>query len=858
MKRISKNPDNIAGTELYALKEGYSHQFESIQHTKEGRELILEINASVIDYEDQKAILSINRDVTQRRKAEEMLRQSEERFKLAMEASQDGLWDWNVETDEVYYSPGYWNMLGYQKREFPEEIQSWQRLIHPDDKEKINKANTDCIENRISDFNVEFRMQSKSGNWIWILGRGKAVDRDSHGRATRMIGTHSNITHQKNVEKKLKEREEHFKTLFHKNNSVLMIIDPGTGDIYDVNEKAVYFYGYTRQELKSMNIKDINRLPGDEIRTEINRAIKGEKSYFIFSHRLASGEIKDVEVYSGPLTIEGKKYLYTTIHDITEETKNRRRLQKGEDIAKIGHWEFDLNTNRVFASKGAYKIYGLEKSELTIPEVQQIVTPEYRKYMDKEMKRLIEMGIPYDVEFQIKRPIDHEIRDIHSIAEYNNERNRIFGIIQDITEQKEYERELKKINEELGSAEEELRASNEELRHINQRLEIQKQELEVAKEKAEESDRLKSAFLANMSHEIRTPMNGIMGFSQILHENDFEKEKQKEFLDIIYSRTKHLLQIINDIVDVSKIEANQLSVHNEVIELGELFEELYEDQKNELEELGKYNINLSLSLEDKPLKTEADRNRLKQVMYNLLNNAMKFTHEGTIEFGYKNDRKKEVTFFVSDTGIGIPTQRQGEIFERFRQLDDSSNREYEGTGLGLTISRNLIELMNGTMWVDSEEGRGTTFYFTLPLNNEPINEPDSMSDSTFQQTSLKGKSILLVEDDPTSQEYMKAILEPTGAEIIVSDSGENALEEIYKHKTYDIILMDVRLPGIDGLEVTREIRKKGNKIPIIAQTAHAMGEDRQKCLKAGADDYISKPIEMEQLLTLIHKFLSPA
>jgi len=603
-------------------------------------------------------------------------------------------------------------------------------------------------------------------------------------------------------------------------------------------------------------VHEINTLPEYLLDEEIQKALSQEKNHFVFSHRLSDGKIRDVEIYPGIITIHGKKLLYTTTHDITEETRNRHRLQKGEEIARLGHWEFDLNTNQVYASRGAYIIYGLKKQHLSISEVQQIPLPEYREKLDKTMENLIQQGDPYDVEFKIKRSNDNKILDIHSIGEYNKERNIIFGIIQDITERKAIERELKRKNDELRAAEEELKASNEELKDINQRLEWQKEELEKAKEKAEESDRLKSAFLANMSHEIRTPMNGIMGFAQLLKEKETNPAQRKEYLNIIYGRTKHLLQIINDIVDISKIEANQLDIHPGHFDLNELMDSLFKEQSKELDELSKAHIKLKMTKGSRKdnFYIEGDSRRIRQVLLNLLSNAMKFTEKGSVEFGYKLENADHMTFYVKDTGVGISREKQKEIFERFRQGDETFNRKHEGTGLGLTISKNLVELMNGSIWLHSEKNEGAAFYFTIPFKQTKEDTKEA-TETNHENYQWKDVNILLVEDDLASQELIHAGLSTTQANLTYCDTGQKALETLTHQNKFDVILMDIRLPDINGLEVTREIRKSNMKIPIIAQTAHAMGEDRQKCLQAGANDYIAKPIDIHELMTTLNRYI---
>jgi len=734
-----------------------------------------------------------------------------------------------------------------------ENKMSWTEFVHPDDLRQMKSYHYQRREPQgKAPRNYEFRLIDAQGKKHHIF-----ITIDMIPGTRKSVASFLDITGRKKAEERLREREEHFKALFYQNSSVLMLVDPETGKIHDVNNKAAEFYGYSRKQLKSIKVQDINMLSDEEVKAEMNKAARQERDYFIFSHQLANKEIRDVEIYTGPITIQGKPLLYSTIHDITRETQNRTRLQKGEQIARIGHWEFDLNNRQVYASKGARNIYGIQKENLDMDEVQQIPLEEYRQKLDQALMDLVRKSQPYDLEFKIKRLSDKQVRDIHSIAEYDPRRNVVFGIIQDITERKETEKELKQKNEELQAAEEELRASNEELRYINERLEKQKHELKKAKEKAEESDRLKSAFLANMSHEIRTPMNGIMGFAQLLNQKELNAQKRKEYLSIIHGRTKHLLQIINDIVDISKIEANQLDIQPEDFNLNELLNKLYQEQIKEMQNLNKSHIKLYLSKDKKKssFHIKADSNRLRQILDNLLSNAIKFTEQGYIEFGYRLENQDGISFFVRDTGIGIPREKQQEIFERFRQVDESTSRRYEGTGLGLTISKNLVEMMDGKIWMEPGEDKGSCFWFFLPCKMSASENKDFADSRREQYYNWKDKTILLVEDDPTSQEYLKAGLEPTGAKIYTYETAEKALESIRKDDGFDLVLMDIRLPGMNGLEATNQLRKMNPHLPVIAQTAHAMEEDRKKCLESGAANYISKPIDLSELLSLMNRYL---
>jgi PAS domain S-box-containing protein len=369
-----------------------------------------------------------------------------------------------------------------------------------------------------------------------------------------------------------------------------------------------------------------------------------------------------------------------------------------------------------------------------------------------------------------------------------------------------------------------------------------------AMEKAEISDKLKSAFLANMSHEIRTPMNGILGFAHLIQENDLEVEKRNEFLKIIQSKGNQLLQIINDIIDISKIESNQIVINYTDFSLNDLIDEL-----SLFFSLENANIELRISkdLTNGNDYIHSDYNRLTQVLTNLLSNAFKFTERGYVELGYKVN-KYDLYFYVKDTGIGVNKKDKKIIFDRFRQSDESSTRKYGGTGLGLSISKGLVTLLNGSIGVESDGENGSLFYFTIPYKQVKNNHKNVKS-VTSLESDWSSKKIMVVEDDEMSFKFIKEVLRDTKAELLHVKSGLNAIELLKKIQV-DLILMDIQLPGIDGNETTKEIRKSNNSIPIIAQTANAMADDKDKSLNAGCNDYLAKPIDGNELLSIIGSY----
>lgn len=389
---------------------------------------------------------------------------------------------------------------------------------------------------------------------------------------------------------------------------------------------------------------------------------------------------------------------------------------------------------------------------------------------------------------------------------------------------------------------------------------IEKKELAKAKKKAEESDKLKSAFLANMSHEIRTPMNAILGFGELLKNPSLSQIKKENYINIIQSKGNQLLHLINDIIDFSRIEANYVTINPQPIHLNQLFDELmltYQRVLNIEKKTKDLKLSFHPGLDNNKSNILADGNRLKQVLSNLLDNAVKFTVKGEIQAGYELIENNKLQFYVKDTGIGIPAEKQSVIFERFRQACDNENNFYGGTGLGLSIVKSLVELAGGEIWLKSEPSHGSEFYFTLPFRHVTIGNG---SDKIFQlgnaEINWTGKIILLAEDDDDNYYFLEELLIDTGATLIRARDGKETLDIALSNIEIDLILMDIKMPLLNGFEAAKRIKLVKKDLPIIAQTASAMEEDRNKAIAANCNDFIPKPIEKDKLFLLMSKYLS--
>ena len=614
-----------------------------------------------------------------------------------------------------------------------------------------------------------------------------------------------------------------------------------------ISQNVNKLYGCTVEEAKEDANLIYGKLHPDDIGGLIEKEKEALKNMSVFETEsrvfTPDGNIRWAYYISQPRIINGIVCWDGVEVDITERKKMELELLKAKEKAEESEEKFstvfnmsssmicvaDINTATFkFLNPAFKKVLGYEEKELLSKPFLDFIHPDDVRSTIDVIEKQLKAGIP-----QIYFENRYKRKDgNYCYLTWNSfplpEKGITYAIAHDITEQKKIEKELIK-----------------------------------AKEKAEESDRLKSAFLANMSHEIRTPMNGILGFSTLLKEPKLSGEQQQKYIGIIEKSGARMLNIINDIVDISKIEAGLMTLDIKESDINEQIEYIYTFFKPEVEAKG-MKLSFKNTLPSKEAIITTDREKVFAILTNLVKNAIKYTNKGSIEFGY-NKKGNFIEFFVEDTGIGISKNRQEAIFERFIQADIEDVQARQGAGLGLSISKAYVEMLGGKIWVESEEGNlparkvgGSTFYFTIPYNAPSKEETrhdtiDVSADSLNLNLNLNLK-ILIVEDDETSSDLLSIIVDKYGKEIISVANGNNALEACLNNPDIDLIMMDIQLPGMNGYEVTRQIREFNKEVIIIAQTAYGLSGDREKALDAGCNDYISKPINKDEFDALMRKY----
>jgi PAS domain S-box-containing protein len=738
---------------------------------------------------------------------------------------------YDLETKKYLFSNRYLTrLLGYK----PDELYALGpgvpgEVVHPEDQPRIKRTSQQYQQ--VADIEVlsyEYRVKDKSGIWHWIQAWEVISERSESGAPSQILGTIRDITEKRNAEEKLRVNELKYRSIFENIQDVYYEAKPD-GLILEVSPSIASISNYTREDILGKNLNDLYASVDE--RKEV--LAKLQKNHIIKDYEV---NMKDKDGSIVPCAISARFVTDETdksvkISGIMRDTRERKKNEENIRLL-ISALESAANAIAITDNQGIIMWSNHAFTALTGFTNEEVLGENPRILKSglqpvefyKDLWDSINQGKVWKGEMINQRKNKELYTEEMTITPVKDHQGNIINFVaikNDITERKKAENELIK-----------------------------------AKEKAEESDRLKTVFLQNLSHEIRTPMNAIIGFSDLLETNIYDNEKMKYCTHIIKDKSHDLLGIINDILDISLIEAGQMIVYEEKVDLDILLKEIHEFFDGYKSQIGKGNIELKYSpIPDNFNSTVVtDKTKLNQIFNNLLFNAFKFTDAGEISYGYHSFQGKNLQFFISDTGMGIPSDKHTLIFERFRQADEGVTRKKGGVGLGLAIVKGLVELLEGKIRVVSESGKGSTFYFTIPVDLSESKQITTIEPVFPSKLNLEGKVLLIIEDDFYNQEYLIQSFEPTGARMLIANTGKEAVEKLKEGPKIDIVLLDVGLPDINGLKLVPVIKDAHPGTVVVALTAYATKEDKEKCLTAGCDHYISKPADTLTIMSIISQY----
>jgi PAS domain S-box-containing protein len=819
-------------------------------------------------------------------KANEKAHESEEKYRAFYDNAPLSYQSLDENGCFIDINPMWLKTLGYESDEV---IGKWYGdFLHPDSVEHFRK-NFPAFKKRGSVSGVQFILRRKDNSYIYVSFEG-CVGYTPDGSFKQTYCVFKDITDLKQAELALKESELKFRSLFEKGPIGIAYHKM----IYDATGKPIdYFFLDANEAYHELTGVD----PRGKLVTEAFPGVENDPFDWIgvFGTVARTGETIRFESYLVPnqrwydcVGYQNKPgHFVAAFFETTKRKKAEIQLQGINENLSKKNAEIELNNKRL---ESLFKIS--QYSPKSIQELLDFALNEaiklthskigYICFYDESTKQFMLNSWSKEVmkECKVMNPKTiYELRKTGCWGEAVRQRKPI--VINDYHEENPIKKgtprghvQLKKfltipviIDNKIvavcGVANKATDYDHSDIRQLNllmdsvwkisERITLLT-ELTIAKEKAEESDRLKSAFLANMSHEIRTPMNGILGFSELLKTPNLSGEEQQKYIRIIEKSGARMLKIINDLVDISKIEAGVMQLHMNESNINEQVDSVYALFKPEAD-AKKINLSYKNPLPAREAIIKTDHDKVFAILSNLVKNAIKFTEKGAVELGYdleSGNGPKVLEFYIKDTGIGVPKDKQEAIFERFVQADIEDKMARQGAGLGLAISRAYVKMLGGKIWVESEEGQGSTFYFTLPYNAESVIKTNDRQLAPSEiNNDVRRLKTLIVEDDEFSELLLDETVKTFSKEVLKARTGVEAVEQCRSNPDIDLVLMDIRMPEMGGYEATRKIREFNKEVTIIAQTAYGLAGDREKSIKAGCNDYITKPINRNELLAMI-------
>lgn len=857
-KSVGKSLEDIQGSYCYQIWNNRNEPCENCivlkaldtktpqqgeQITSDGRRWILRGYPVIDENGEVEGLIELGQNIT-------AFKQAEERFSTFITHSPTAVFTINEKGDYTFVNPSAARLLGYSSQELL--TMNIAQIVHPDSFQEDMQTFPALIEGK--HVCQDISLMHKTGEKIYALLDAIMLDKQT------IIGFCTDVTERKKAEQALKESEDTYRNLFQNAQVGLFRTRIEDGKILESNEQLAKMFGFSNREEFIENYYTSENYVDQGTRELMVARIKAQGKIESFEARFYR---KDRSIfwarYSARIYPE-KGWIEGVAEDITEKKKvdehlkhlfeSAKSILEYDDFEKIARIIFD-KCKQITGADSGYVALLSESGE------------------ENEVLFLDSGGLPCSVDETLPMPVRGFRGEAYRFqkAVFHNDfansdyyqfipeghvilRNVMFapliinkspvGLIGLANKPNDFTEEDLQIITAFG-----------ELASIAMMNARNYKELKNAKNKAEESDKLKSAFLANMSHEIRTPMNGILGFLELMQDPDLSSEDMKKYIHVVKSSGDRLLNTINDIIEISKIEAGQISLNTSTFHLSDLLIYHYNFFVPEAHKKGlELKLNNGLTSQNDLIQT--DRTKLESILSNLIKNAIKFTHSGYVEIKCQLENKNLI-FWVSDSGTGIAEDKLKVIFQRFVQADTSHTRPYEGSGLGLSIARAYVDFLHGEISVESEVGKGSRFQVSIPC--PPITEGtgrlEMMGPAVSGNTS-GNKLVLIAEDDDSSYELLKILLERLDYKIIRSIDGEETVKIVNENPDISVILMDLKMPVMDGYKATQKIREFNKNVCIIGQSAYALHGDREKALNAGCNDYLTKPIKKEDLMAVIH------
>ncbi len=837
---INQDDLKVALDNLNKHMENPDHPYDQIVRYKHKNNSTVWIRCRGIAIRDENGkplrMVGAHQDITalkqtenQLQREKELASENEEKYRSIFENAPVAFQSLDINGNIIDVNPQWLEVLGYKKNEV---LDKWfGDFLHPDSLEGFKK-NFPIFKKQGFIHDVKFRMKTKRRGFIYTSFEG-SIGLDDKGSFKQTYCTFKDITREKEAENKIIQSEARYKQLVETASDAIYLMDE-KGVIIDTNQIATRMLKKSKDEIIGTKINTVD--PNFPVKAflEFWKSVPfGEQRIFETTHVTKMGELIPIEISGKKFIINGETYYFGVARNITERKKANAALSESEEkfrgvfnYANIGITLTNIKGDLINVNEEFIKMLGYTRKELLSFNFTDLSFPDDKEREMPLFGQILEGKIDnYRLEKRVKKKDGSFLWiDLSVTGRRNTEGDIVMfiGMAINITERKTAELELI-----------------------------------TAKEKAEESNRLKTEFLNNMSHEIRTPMNGIIGFSEMLDKYDLSYEKRKYYAKIVQNSSHQLLRIIDDILEISTLETKQIALNEEVFCLNDSLMELFSIFNLKSKERN-IPIYLKKSLSDSQCQIISDKTKLNKILSNLLENALKFTSKGFIEMGYYI-KANNLVIYVKDTGIGISPKNHKSIFERFSQEEKGISQNHGGLGLGLSISKENAQLLGGDITLESEKGKGSVFFVTIPY--KPVIPRDEDFGEAIRENRHKTNdchTILVVEDEEINYLYIQALFEEKTHpkfNIIHAKNGKEAVDICLQHKHVDLVLMDLKLPVMGGEEATRKIKLIRPDLPVIAQTAYSSQSNITQALENGCDNFISKPLDKKKLFELISNYI---